>query len=195
MDIQAEKATWRRSFRLRLRSMDPTTRTAGSAAITERLKHLPEYSQAKALLAFVPRPDEPALWPIIQSLLNQNRRVALPSYDPNSQRYVLRLASRDPADWIQGPWGIAEPAPTAPQIDGNQLDFALVPGLGFSPDGSRLGRGKGYMDCLLASLSGFKCGVAFDEQMIETLPVEPHDVPLDCILTPSREWRRPSARF
>jgi 5-formyltetrahydrofolate cyclo-ligase len=71
----------------------------------------------------------------------------------------------------------------------NRLDFALVPGLGFTTDGRRLGRGKGYYDRVLAQVRGFKCGVAFDQQIVDEIPAEPHDAQLDCILTPTR-WCR-----
>jgi 5-formyltetrahydrofolate cyclo-ligase len=43
-------------------------------------------------------------------------------------------------------------------------------------------------------LKGFRCGVAYDEQLVDDLPAEPHDIRCDCILTPSREWRRTRAR-
>jgi 5-formyltetrahydrofolate cyclo-ligase len=63
-----------------------------------------------------------------------------------------------------------------------------VPGLGFTPDGRRLGKGRGYYDRLLRLVRAFRCGIAFDEQIIEDLPAGPHDERLDCILTPSRRW-------
>ncbi|HLP77584.1 MAG TPA: 5-formyltetrahydrofolate cyclo-ligase, partial [Candidatus Paceibacterota bacterium] len=68
----------------------------------------------------------------------------------------------------------------------NQLDLVLVPGVAFDACGRRLGRGKGFYDRLLADTRGIKCGVAFDEQIVTGIPVEPHDVLVDCILTPTR---------
>jgi 5-formyltetrahydrofolate cyclo-ligase len=189
-----DKTSWRREMRRRLTALGPRARSEASDAICLRLRSLAEFASAQTLLAFRPLQDEPAIWPAILGLLEQGRRVAFPARDPANDRYVLRTAPRHGEPWIQGPFAILEPPMTSPTIDGNQLDFALVPGLGFAADGSRLGRGRGYMDRLLASITGFKCGVAFDEQLVETLPSEPHDVPLDCILTPSREWRRPRER-
>jgi 5-formyltetrahydrofolate cyclo-ligase len=63
----------------------------------------------------------------------------------------------------------------------------LVPGLAFDPSGRRLGRGKGFYDRLLAMVRGRKCGIAFEEQVVPEIPVEPHDIRLDCLLTP-RRW-------
>jgi 5-formyltetrahydrofolate cyclo-ligase len=68
----------------------------------------------------------------------------------------------------------------------NQLDFLLVPGVAFDRSGRRLGRGKGFYDRLLAGVTGMKCGVAWDEQIVHELPAEPHDIAMDLMLTPSR---------
>jgi 5-formyltetrahydrofolate cyclo-ligase len=68
----------------------------------------------------------------------------------------------------------------------NRLDFILVPGVAFDLHGRRLGRGRGFYDQLLANVRGRTCGVAFDEQIVRDVPIEPHDVSLNCILTPTR---------
>ena len=72
----------------------------------------------------------------------------------------------------------------------NSLDLVLVPGVAFDLHGRRLGRGKGYYDQLLAGVCGTTCGVAFDEQIVREVPLEPHDVLMNCILTPTR-WVMP----
>ncbi|HTG44362.1 MAG TPA: 5-formyltetrahydrofolate cyclo-ligase, partial [Verrucomicrobiae bacterium] len=68
----------------------------------------------------------------------------------------------------------------------NRLDFVLVPGVAFDSTGRRLGRGRGFYDQLLAGVTGIKCGVALDEQIVEKLPTEAHDIAMDYILTPTR---------
>ena len=67
-----------------------------------------------------------------------------------------------------------------------RLDLVLVPGVAFDLHGRRLGRGRGYYDRLLSQVGGRTCGVAFDEQVVSEVPVEAHDVLLNCILTPTR---------
>jgi 5-formyltetrahydrofolate cyclo-ligase len=66
------------------------------------------------------------------------------------------------------------------------LDLILVPGVAFDLQGRRLGRGKGYYDQLLGALHGTRCGVAFDQQVVDEIPMAPHDMTLHCILTPTR---------
>jgi 5-formyltetrahydrofolate cyclo-ligase len=64
--------------------------------------------------------------------------------------------------------------------------LVLAPGVGFDAAGGRLGRGRGFYDRLLAHISGIKCGVAFDPQLVERIPMERHDARMNCILTPTR---------
>ena len=68
----------------------------------------------------------------------------------------------------------------------NRVELILVPGVAFDLQGSRLGRGNGYYDQLLAIVWGKRCGVAFDEQLVPEIPVEAHDARMDCLLTPTR---------
>ena len=68
----------------------------------------------------------------------------------------------------------------------NRLDLVLVPGVAFDLQGRRLGRGRGFYDRLLADVDGIKCGIAFDEQMVNEVPAGPPDVRLNFILTPTR---------
>jgi len=62
----------------------------------------------------------------------------------------------------------------------------LVPGVAFDLRGGWLGRGRGFYDRLLAGFHGIKCGVAFDEQMVEEVPTGTLDVRMDFVLTPTQ---------
>ena len=79
-----------------------------------------------------------------------------------------------------------EPAAHCAEVPLNRLDLVLVPGVAFDARGGRLGRGKGFYDRLLAAVRGTKCGVAFDEQIVDAVPNGPLDIRLNCILTPTR---------
>ena len=85
-----------------------------------------------------------------------------------------------------GKFGVREPAERCAPVPLNRLDLVLVPGIAFDIRGGRLGRGQGYYDRLLSAVTGLKCGVAFDEQIVDAVPVGPLDVRLNCILTPTR---------
>jgi len=185
-DVPDKKVELRRQLRTKLKLMSAEEKTVGSAQICQKLATLPQWLAARSVLCYVPILGEPDLWPLVIEALGQGRQVALPRYVSELGDYVPCLIRDAESDLAPGQFGILEPTPNCPIFDLKQLDFALVPGLGFSLNGGRLGRGKGFYDRLLADCSGFKCGVAFDCQLADDFPLEPHDVLLNCILTPTR---------
>ena len=84
-----------------------------------------------------------------------------------------------------GPMGLLAPPP-GPQWD-DAIDVAVVPGLGFSPAGDRLGFGAGFYDRWLCEhLEMVKIGLGFDFQIVPEIPVAAHDVRMDLVVTESR---------
>ena len=180
------KATLRRQLRERLQSLSADERSQASAQIRQRLAGQPVWQKAQSILFYFPTASEPDLWPLAIAALSRGQQVALLRYAPDTDSYVPCLVREAARDLQPGRFGIPEPAAHCPIFNLKQLDLALVPGIGFTLDGGRLGRGKGYFDRLLAEVPGFKCGVAFDCQVTAEIPLEPHDVRLNCILTPTR---------
>ncbi|MBP5539263.1 MAG: 5-formyltetrahydrofolate cyclo-ligase [Bacteroidales bacterium] len=94
----------------------------------------------------------------------------------------LRLKRYRPDAVKPGYQGILEPLPSCPDIAPEAIDFAIIPGRAFTPDGWRLGRGKGFYDRLLPTLANaLKVGVAYPYQIVEQLPVGPWDAHLDVV--------------
>jgi 5-formyltetrahydrofolate cyclo-ligase len=118
--------------------------------------------------------------------LKENRIVGLPRFDLATQKYIPCQVRELDKDVKPGKFTIREPANHCALLPLNRLDLILVPGVAFDLHGRRLGRGKGYYDQMLADVRRKTCGVAFDQQIVPTVPVEPHDLRLDCILTPTR---------
>ncbi len=185
-DLKNLKTELRREIRARLKAMTPEERAAGSEAIRAQLQAEPRWRSARGVMAYVPTAFEPDVWPLIQECLAAGRQVALLRYVPDGDLYVPCHVRNLERDLQVGQYGIPEPGPHCPIFDLMRLDLALVPGIGFSLNGGRLGRGKGYYDRLLAEVPALKCGVAFDRQIVDEFPLEPHDIRLNCILTPSR---------
>jgi len=185
-NAEGQKAAIRRELREAVRALSAELRTDESARLRRLLVEQPLWTAARAVLLYVPVGEEPDIWPLAMLALVEGKVVVIPQYLAEQERYQ-GCAVRDLAgDLAPGQFGILEPAAHCPVFDLKQLDLALVPGIGFTLDGGRLGRGKGYYDRLLAEVPGFKCGVAFDCQVTASLPLEPHDVRLNCILTPTR---------
>jgi 5-formyltetrahydrofolate cyclo-ligase len=131
-------------------------------------------------------PEEVDLWPLAESALAAGKAVALPRFDLSLGAYGAARILDIAQDVKVGQFGIREPGPECAPMPLNRLDLILVPGLAFDLHGCRLGRGKGFYDRLLAAVCGTTCGVAFEEQMVPQVPVEPHDIKVNCIVAPTR---------
>jgi 5-formyltetrahydrofolate cyclo-ligase len=185
-DLLKAKTLLRDAVRARLQGLSAAARAGSSAKLCARLRNQKVWQQAKAVLLFAPLADEPDIWPLLNEALATNKTVVLPSFVPGTNVYTARRILDPARDLVVGKFGIREPADLSPEMQLNQLDLVLVPGVAFDARGGRLGRGRGFYDRLLANVRGTKCGVAFDEQLVAVVPVGPLDIPLNCILTPTR---------
>ena len=180
----------RQEMKAALRALAPEDRDAGSRAIHHRLRAQPLWNEAKAVLLFCALPEEPDLSPLLHELLREGRIACLPRYETGTGNYrAARIQSVD-HDLRPGRFGVLEPANSCSELDMNRLDLVLAPGLGFSPAGTRLGRGRGFYDRLLSRTNARKCGVAFDCQINPVIPAESHDILMNHIVTPT-QWLGP----
>jgi 5-formyltetrahydrofolate cyclo-ligase len=185
--VQQVKRALRAQVRARLSQLGETARAAASAQARTRLAAQPLWQAARTVLFFAPLPDELDVWPLLAEALAAGKHVALPRFSPLSQQYEA-CAILDPAvDLEPGRFGVREPLPRCARLPETPLDLILVPGVAFDRRGGRLGRGRGYYDRILATVRGRTCAVAFDEQIVEVIPREAHDVEMDCLLTPT-QW-------
>ncbi|MFP6902596.1 MAG: 5-formyltetrahydrofolate cyclo-ligase [Verrucomicrobiia bacterium] len=177
MGIKEKKAAVRAemsAFRIR-----PAERGAASAAICERLRAREEFCSAGTVLLYAPLPDELDVLP----LMSDTKRFCFPRYQAD-RVYAAAWVERVEA-LVAGQFGILEPPDEATEIPASEVDLVVVPGLAFGKDCHRLGRGRGFYDRWLTELAGYKIGVGYDHQLIETVPREDHDVQLDGVATPS----------
>lgn len=124
--------------------------------------------------------------PLMQSLATQGARLALPVIIARDEPLMFRVWDAASA-LVAGSLGILEPPPEAPQL---MPDILLVPLAAFDRAGHRIGYGAGHYDRTFAQLRAIKpftaIGLAFDTQEIESIPMQPHDVALDYVLTETR---------
>lgn len=195
MTLVEQKDRLRREMRARLRALDATARADASARLCARVLAHESWRAATSVCLFVPLPSEPDISPLLKAALAAGKILCVPRLDEETGCYLPARVLDLERDLQRGQFGVPEPGPGRPAFPANQLDLALIPGLCFSPGGWRLGRGKGHYDRLLSLTGCAKCGLGFDEQMVETLPVEPHDIRLDFILTPGRQFNAGGARL
>jgi len=188
-ELREEKTALRRRIRDHLQSLSPVERRAASERACCRLQEEKIWRQAGCVLLYSPLRDELDIGPLLAEALATGKALALPRFDETQSAYSACLVTDLARDLRSAKFGVLEPDATCPAVPLNRLDFVAVPGVAFTLDGRRLGRGKGFYDRLLASVGGIKCGVAFEQQIVSDLPVEPHDIRLDYILTPTR-WCR-----
>ena len=175
-----DKASRRTELLAALRGTAAGDRTSWSAGIQSHLTGSELWKQARSVMGFAALKYEADLLPLLD--VADGRLFSFPALENDG--IVPRLvASAD--DFIIAPNGIREPSPHCPKVLADGLDLILVPGLGFAPDGTRMGRGRGYYDRFLAGVNDrtVRCGVCFQAQLRSALPSEPHDVRMDFILT------------
>lgn len=190
MNISESKNELRQQIRTRIKTLTPEQRVTASTQARALLEQQMVWKNAKLIFFYAPMAEEIDIWPLLTDALAAGKAVALPRFDSLTQRYVACQIRDVAKDLNHGQFGIREPGGHCIAVPPNRLDLILVPGVAFDAHGRRLGRGKGFYDQMLASVRGTTCGVAFDEQIVEAIPVEPHDVHLNCILTPTR-WIEP----
>jgi len=192
--IPGLKVTLRRELRRQWRALAPGLRGEASTAAVRQLLGRPEWQAARRVLLYAPLADELDLTALAGPGRKEDRLVALPRFDAARGEYGAAVVVDLGRDLVPGQFGVPEPGAHCPEVPLNQLDFALVPGLGFDHEGRRLGRGRGFYDRLLSALHGTACGVAMDWQVLGSIPAEPHDQAVDYILTPTR-WLAVARRF
>ena len=180
------KPTLRARLRAELKAHSSASAASASAALCVRVRASPLWQTARAVLLFFPLPSEPDISPLLDEALASGKLLALPRFNATTNAYEP-VQVRDLArDLVTGPFGVREPTADCPLVTMNRLDLALVPGLAFDARGDRLGRGKGHYDRLLAGFPGRTVGVTFDFQVVAQVPVEPNDIVLDAVVTPTR---------
>ena len=180
------KAQIRQKIRSCLVAVSPLERAELSRQAVSRLAGQKVWQNSKSIFGYLALKDELDIFPALEVALKTGKTVALPRHVQHEGVYCAAVLSSEALQFLKGAFGIPEPPADAAVIPLNRLDFVLVPGLAFDARGRRLGRGKGFYDRLLAQVSGIKCGVALDEQIVEELPAEPHDIAMNFILTPTR---------
>jgi 5-formyltetrahydrofolate cyclo-ligase len=186
-DLAAAKAALRTEMRERLRQVTPAVREPASRRVCEALRALPAFQKARALCFYMPLRTEVDIMPLAAGPLVAGQLLLLPRYNADSGAYDMVPVTELATQLVSGNYGILEPRPELPVADSHTLSDSgvtwLVPGLAFDRAGHRLGRGRGYYDRLLAGRAGCKVGVAFQWQLVASVPVTADDVRVDVVVT------------
>lgn len=180
------------ALRALLRAANPArTGEAGRESddsIVASVLSLKSWPTASTVMLFAPLPGEPDIQPLISSATN--KRICLPRLNSSTHSMDPVTITSWETDLRPSPIGksLLEPRPDLPIVPLAHLDIVLVPALAFDLQGNRLGRGGGYYDRFLARLPSrvLRVGICLDRLVVERLPTDAHDQPVDIILTESR---------
>jgi 5-formyltetrahydrofolate cyclo-ligase len=186
-EVSAAKAALRARHLARRRARPHEERDAAATAVTGSLLH--GLARARVVAAYVPDPEEPGHGRLPAAFTQLGARVLLP---------VVPAAGTE-LDWavdtgrlVPGRFGLLEPhGPRLGATAVGTADVVVLPALGISRDGVRLGRGGGYYDRALRHVRSGAALVAvvFDDELLDHLPADPHDQRVTAVVTPSGGWQ------
>lgn len=160
-----------------------------SAIIQQKLVELPLFQEAKTIGVTISRFPEVDTLQLIETCWSLGKEVVVPrchikdrrmdfyrieNFDTLETVYIdLREPKEDPEQWIHP----------------DQIDLLIVPGVVYGKSGYRIGFGGGYYDRFLVGFKGQTLSLAFDQQLIEKVPFDAHDIPVPLIITDKKIWR------
>lgn len=191
------------SIRERIRKKVLPLLSCERKAAAERLCHktlraIPEVSTADIVLAYMALPSEIDILSLCTTLLQEGKVVAIPRVkEPPCMDFYILSSCLEEAAFERGAFGIREPKMEqerlfVPEAVPSQTNVCvLTPGLAFTTDGKRLGRGKGFYDAYLSRLLDvaraqafcvYTIGICFEEQIVDDIPQNEHDVTLNRVV-------------
>jgi len=184
-EVDARKRALRAELRERRRIRTATERSADAAAITQNLIDLTSDLKVEYLAAYLSTADEPTTREFLRWTAEQGIRVLLPVSRADG---LLDWAPYDGEDEEADVFGM--PAPTSELLGPiaiNGVDLILVPAACVDRTGMRMGWGMGYFDKTLGSMESCPpvYAVIFDDELVDSVPRERHDMPVNGVVTPS----------
>lgn len=157
-----------------------------SLKIKENLFSLEEFKKAKNIMFYVSFNDEAGTREAIKELLAKKEKTIIVPYVVGDNP-ILQLSELKNFDWLEvKTFGILEPKELyIREFNYEKLDLVIVPGIVFGRNGYRIGYGHGYYDRFLKKLGKNvkKIGLSFELQVVDEIPKEEHDVPVDYVIT------------
>ena len=174
-----DKQTLRKAIREQKRAMTEQQIVEKSEALGELFAASEAYKQAKTIYGYLPYNQEVRTVAMLQRALDAGKRVAVPKCYGEEMRFIYL---DDLSKVEKGYCGIPEPIEDGPVAE-DQTALVLMPGLAFTKDGQRMGYGGGFYDKFLASEPNHPTlALCYDFQMVEYLPTEEYDIPVDTVL-------------
>ena len=174
-----DKKTLRAAIRQQKRAMTNEQIEAASQRLGELFLNSRQYQEATAIYGYLPYNQEVRTVPMLEQALKDGKKVAVPKCYGDEMRFIYM---DDLSQVAPGYAGIPEPVADGPVAD-DKTALVLMPGMAFTKNGDRMGYGGGFYDKFLAAEPNHPTlALCYDFQMVEQLPTEEYDIPVDCVL-------------
>jgi len=179
-----DKAQMRRDLRTRLKELGDDERIGCSRDACQHLVNADQFKHASVVMFYLSLPHEIDVTPAILYAWQQGKTVAVPKVSWQQRHMIgVEITSLE-TGVVTEESGLRNPITGIP-VPPDDIDLVVTPGPAFDKKGNRLGRGGSYYDRFFDSnkLSACKCGFAFSQQIVEDVPVDSQDVPMDLVVT------------
>ena len=174
-----DKKALRQKIREQKRALTPEVIEESSRKLGELFLASELYRNAKTIYGYLPYNQEVRTAPMLEQALADGKRVAVPKIYGDEMKFIYLT---DLTQVEKGYSGIPEPIFDDPVGD-DPTALMLMPGLAFDKDGHRIGYGGGFYDKFLAAEPNHPTiALCYEFQMVENLPTEEYDIPVDCVL-------------
>jgi 5-formyltetrahydrofolate cyclo-ligase len=185
---EQSKVAIRSQMRATLKALSPEQRHAASVAACARLIKLEAFEHAAVIMLYMPLANEIDVTHAAMRCFRLGKTVCVPKVDwDRCEMTAVEITSLDDRVLDCDEHGLRSPRLCSPVVP-SVIDLVIVPALAYDPQGNRLGRGGGYYDRFLSKVRSnvTTVGLVFDQQIVDHVPVQPHDISVDIVVTDRR---------
>ena len=178
MSVNIQKTALRKHLLEKRDAISAELRDILSKNIHQNLKHISSYINSQNIACYFPIGSEVDTYAIMLDILRQNKCLLLPRI-VNDNLMFYNVPSLEKLE--KGNFGIMEPKDSCKKAA--EINCVLIPTVGVSKAGIRLGYGKGYYDRFLSSTNAVKISLTYSKQIIKSIPSDSHDIKMNWIIT------------
>ena len=178
MSVSIQKAALRKHLLEKRDATSAELRIISSVKIHENLKKISSYSNSQNIACYFPIGSEVDTQQIMLNVLKQGKNLLLPRIVNNDIEFYI-VSNLEKLE--KGSFEIMEPKDSCERA--KKIDCVLIPTVGVSKLGIRLGYGKGYYDRFLSSTDAVKISLTYSKQIVKSIPNDSHDIKIDWIVT------------
>ena len=167
-----------------LLEMSAERRSEKSRKACQNLVSTPQFQNASAIMLYLSLPHEVDTSEVVLCAWRLGKTVVVPEISWKQRCMIPVQIDSLETGFATGTNGLRNPVKGTP-VPVEEIGLVVAPALGFDKQGNRLGRGGSYYDRFFANagLKARRCGFAFTEQLIDSVPVAEHDEPIDFLVT------------